>query len=396
MLREIRRAIPPKLLPVLGLFYVIIKFTESLIRFCYRIDPNHLPAVEGGRYTQFCVITFVAIGFIAMFYGVARGKYFHPASDLSTSRQQRLRFPDYLQTTPWNSSKRLPWGSPLLSWVDIVIVGCMVFLAAIEVPEPFTTSQGCAIIVAAFALGYGLSAATFNQSPHGETLRVASLFLMPTIVLATLLPTMLVILAAVILALAHLSQRESLRVFPLWEGDKKQRPALGWTFDALSPHIKDNWLSRSRSWTIVAWVAWTSTIVMIASEMYGDWNFVNGDVAMFVLIIGGFAALIRLCVYVRGVVVYFRTRFKTRRWIVPETDNMFVPVLAIMILTLLSAGLILQDLLPSNIVLPIWVTSVTAASLLIGPTPQKWLLTSQGALYYFNKAKIRKQPTPGA
>jgi hypothetical protein len=138
------------------------------MRFAYGIDPTKLPAHGNVPATEFRVSIFAIIGFIAFIYGMARAVHFHPGLVNWTRASRENKFANYLRTTPWNPSKRLPWGTPLLSVVDLVIVAAIALLALSESPSFVTSGQAVMFAPALFAAGYAGMSVGFPPSSIGS------------------------------------------------------------------------------------------------------------------------------------------------------------------------------------------------------------------------------------
>jgi hypothetical protein len=209
-------------------------------------------------------------------------------------------------------------------------------------------------------------------------------------------PWITVLLSVVTLAFASAALRESLNAFSLIDNPPPKAVKLGWPFDSLSSQDKSTWWRSSTCYVIVAWLGWCACVIVAVIEQRVGWDIPSQESAFWLLMAGGFASILRLLEYAsRGVTVYFRTRLRTRRWIVPETDALFVPSLAILAITGVSALLIVHGI-HAPFVIPPFVAATAAAALLIGPDPFTWHLTCQGNLRpRHGYAKLKRQPTPG-
>jgi hypothetical protein len=396
MLREIHRNIPRGYIAIALILYLLVKFVEGFMRVVYRINPNALPAHGNAPAMEFCVTTLVVLGLIALAYGVVRAVHFHPALANWTHKSREKRFAAFLRTTPWSPSKRLPWGSPLPGSCDLVVVTALMLLAVPESPSFLSVSQTVMLIPACFAAGYAGMSACFEQTRVGWRWRIVAVFLIPTLLLAPPYPAIMLLLSAAILVLASAATNESLKAFRLIDDTPPKAAQLGWPFDSLTPRDKSDWWNASTSWSFVLWMGWSASIIVTAISLQVGWEFPWWDSALFVLGVGGAAAFLRILPYATGVTVYLRTRLITRRWIVPEIDALFLPSLAVLGITGLSALLIMQGI-PAPFVIPPFIAATAAFVLLVGPDPFVWRLTCQGNLRPIRgQIKLKRQPMPGA
>lgn len=325
---------------------------------------------------------------------------------------------------PWKSENRLPWGSPQLTWEDLLFFvtfwfsGVIALLGIARVSLSSVDSLRAARIpgyllvgcVSWFSVSRSIAVLVclWNTSPRWGW---AMLFLIPLQIrlsLETLFQAMQstptgLIAALLILAIAlsviqefvirdslkrlsellrstdllqaadwHPRMLEKLGVPSFHVGTVRQQ--IGWFFKRLSPNESVPGISLASAFALSAWAGW----LVFLTEPLRDDHYEIQAFQGFVVVITIMLAIIRWFTYFPGWPDPW-SRWSLRQWIIPREDRALIVPICLVLVGVLGRRFIAPSL-DSTWMLPLWVMSIVFTAFGCGHTAREQRLTTTIAL----------------
>lgn len=337
----------------------------------------------------------IRLGYLSVLagvYGLSRVLVFHPVMN--------DQYKQWLQSVPWTAGQPLPAGPLALVPQDIVIVGVLTALGrepsaeSLAIPLSFLICYlGCLAISArlcgdwsmAYLLGAGLITIGLADTKVGHF-----------------------VTAIAFCPISLIAAQRSLARFPWtfnWEeiAKRKANPGdsgsrMGWPHDYLAPVEPRRWVPLSDGICGSLLAAWAVFVI--------EWN--GGYVIVFIVVLQAItlSALSRLYYYTRSHYppVSLWGRLRTRQWIIPRYDTIFVaPALAVVTIVA-SQALTMFWLLPAPLQrfprhhIPAMLLScggVFVSSLLLsvaGPCLERWRLNAPHRIVFDATSRQSQSP----
>ncbi len=323
--------------------------------------------------------------FICALYGVYRAAAFHP--------MWRPGYLAWLRTTPWTVERPLPEGPVLLVWEDAIPLGALTL--AVWVCQQESCLEAPLIALCGYLAGVTLTLTARNVARFAWL--VLFLVALGLRFYADVEVALALVCVAVVVGRAGLNR--SLASFP-WQNsdsrnggasdaslasalavglsDKHQRAKVsertGWPYESLGPEKARPALSGENRTLGVLFTAWACYLILSSVTDEAERLESAHSIVTITLLLG---PLGRLFVYRFGHAppISFWGRLRTRRWLIPGYDFMFVtPLTAALAGCLCFWGLTTWGV-PPQVHAPIVVTITLLILFFGGPTLRNWHFT---------------------